>query len=395
MFFKPFSRLALNSSPQGPKELPSATTSNHQRLASSVVIFCPGGLERGGGIGRQMGYFLKEQESNGLGSIYTVVDTRGPRFIGGSVLYSFPAIFYLALSVLRLLQARVFGGCGLAHINIAGRGSTVRKIIVAIVARSVGLPYLLHVHEPNYAQEYSRSGGLRRFLIHRTFRRAAKILVLGSRDQLALSALLELPPNKIAVLHNAVPDPLPAKLAHTSDECRIVFLGSLGERKGVPELIRALASPALRVRRWRANLAGDGQVEEFRHLASELGIAERLEFPGWIDQEGVRAACEAAEVLVLPSHAEGLAMSVLEGLSYGLTVIATPVGAHTEVIEPEVSGLFVPPGDVEALSAALARVIDDPALRARLGLGARRRFLEKFHVRGYAEQLGSVHASIM
>jgi len=88
-------------------------------------------------------------------------------------------------------------------------------------------------------------------------------------------------------------------------------------------------------------------------------------------------------------------MSVLEGLSYGLAVITTPVGAHTEVIEPEVSGLFVPPGDVEALSAALARVIDDTALRARLGDGARRRFLEKFHVRGYAERLASLHAALM
>jgi glycosyltransferase involved in cell wall biosynthesis len=210
-----------------------------------------------------------------------------------------------------------------------------------------------------------------------------------------LSALLGLPPNEIAVLHNAVPDPLPAKLAQRDDECKILFLGNLSERKGVPELIRALASPTLRARRWRATLAGDGRVEEFRRLASELGIAERVVFPGWVDQAGVRAACQTAEVLVLASYAEGLAMSVLEGLSYGLAVITTPVGAHTEVVEPEVSGLFVPPGDVEALSATLARVIDDSALRERLGAGARRRFLEKFHVCGYAEQLGSLHAALM
>jgi glycosyltransferase involved in cell wall biosynthesis len=188
-----------------------------------------------------------------------------------------------------------------------------------------------------------------------------------------------------------VPDPQPAKSALQDDECKLVFLGTLSERKGLPELLGALGSPPLRARRWRATLAGDGPVEEFRRLASELGIAERLEFLGWVDQAGVRAACEAAEVLVLPSHAEGLAMSVLEGLSYGLAVITTPVGAHTEVIEPEVSGLFVPAGDVEALSAALARVIDDPALRERLGAGARRRFLEKFHVRGYAERLRNIH----
>jgi glycosyltransferase involved in cell wall biosynthesis len=258
------------------------------------------------------------------------------------------------------------------------------------------MSYLLHVHDYNYAEEYKRRGALIRVFIRQTFRGAAKILVLGSREQIALSRLMGLPLGNVAVLHNAVPDPRPVKdMAERGGECRFVFLGYLSERKGLPELMHAFGSSALRGRRWRAVLAGDGPIDDYRHLATELGIAERVEFPGWLDQGGVRAVCEAADVLVLPSHAEGLAMAVLEGLSYGLPVITTPVGAHTEVIEPEVSGLFVPAGDVEALSAALARVIDDPALRTRLGAGARRCFLEKFHVRGYAEQLASLHQELV
>jgi glycosyltransferase involved in cell wall biosynthesis len=393
MFFKPNSQLALNPDRrESTQVLSSGNATARGQCSSGIAIFIPGGIEKGGGIGRQMGYFLKERESRGLGAIYTVIDTRGPRFINGSVFYTFIALFYFAMSLILLLRGRLFDEYRLAHINITGRGSTIRKIIVAVVARAVRMPYLLHVHDYNYAEEYSRRGPLTRFLIQKMFRKAAKILVLGSRDKHALSTLLGLPPSEIVVLHNAVPDPQRARVTQPRDECKIIFLGNLSERKGVPELIRALASPALRVRRWKATLAGDGRVEEFRRLVSELGIAERVEFPGWVDEAGVRTACEAAEVLVLPSHAEGLAMSVLEGLSYGLAVITTPVGAHTEVVEPEVSGLFVPPGDVEALSAALARVIDDPVLRARLGAGARRHFLEKFHVRSYAEQLERLHS---
>jgi glycosyltransferase involved in cell wall biosynthesis len=366
-----------------------------RKSKSAVIIFIPGGTENGGGIGRQMGYFLQEQKNNDLGSAYAVVDTRGPRFIDGSFLHAIPAVFSLALSVARLAQARMSGAAGLAHINIAGRGSTVRKLVVAMASRVVGMPYLLHVHDYNYAEDYNRRNVLTQALVRRMFRGAVKTLVLGASERQAISTRLGLAPDKIAVLHNAVPDPQPENVRHSAGECRIVFLGTLAERKGVPELIRALGCPALRGRRWRATLAGDGRVEEFCRLASELGIADRIEFPGWVDQAATRAVCEAADVLVLPSHAEGLAMSVLEGLSYGLAVIATPVGAHSEVIEPEVSGLFVPPGNVEALSLALARVIDDPLLRARLGAGARRRFLESFNVRGYAEQLEKIHASLM
>ena len=271
----------------------------------------------------------------------------------------------------------------------------MRKLIICTTARCVGMSYILHVHDYNYAEEYSRRSALTRFFIRQTFRTAAKILVLGSREQSALSKVMGLPPSKVVVLHNAVPDPRPVKEIGVPGECRFVFLGYLSERKGVPELLHALGSPALRRRRWRAVLAGGGPIDEYRRIATELGIAERVEFPGWLDQGGVRAVCEAADVLVLPSHAEGLAMSVLEGLSYGLPVITTPVGAHTEVIEPEVSGLFVPAGDVEALTAALVRVNDDPVLRARLGAAARRRFLEKFHVRGFAERLAQLHESIV
>jgi glycosyltransferase involved in cell wall biosynthesis len=120
-----------------------------------------------------------------------------------------------------------------------------------------------------------------------------------------------------------------------------------------------------------------------------------VHFPGWVDEAGVKALSAKADILVLPSHAEGLAMAVLEGLSYGLVVITTPVGAHTEVIEPGVSGILVPPGDVAALAEALAYVIDDEGLRERLGSGARQRFLDKFDVRGYAGRLAQLHVDLL
>lgn len=88
-------------------------------------------------------------------------------------------------------------------------------------------------------------------------------------------------------------------------------------------------------------------------------------------------------------------MSVLEGLAHGLAVVATPVGAHAEVIEPGRSGLLVPPGDVVALSAALARVIADRAFRERLRAGARKRFFERFDVRCYSNCLARLHAGLL
>ena len=75
----------------------------------------------------------------------------------------------------------------------------------------------------------------------------------------------------------------------------------------------------------------------------------------------------------------------------GLAVITTPVGAHSEEIEPEVSGILVTPGDVAALANALVRVIEDGSLRSRLAA----RLPEGFDVRRYAARLVELHAQLV
>jgi len=379
----------------------------HDELRTgTVLIITPGGLEHGGGIGRQMGYFLQVHQASEQKLCYRVVDSRGPWYLGivssvfrrgsySSPVYIAGTVIYFGSAMFSLFRARLSSPC-LAHVNIAGRGSTIRKVILLTVARALGLRYVLHVHDYDYAEYYRSCGTRLKSLIATMFRRAAAVVVLGRRDLEVVSQLLQLSSDRMIVLHNAVPDPVPNldRRLVPGQPCHLLFLGSLGARKGVPDLLRALASPTVKHLRWRATLAGDGPIDEFRNLAEDLGILERLRFPGWLDEAGVSELCGDADVLVLPSYAEGLAMSVLEGLSHGLAVITTPVGAHSEVIEPEVSGILVPPGDVAALADALVRVIKDESLRSRLARGARDRFLEGFDVRRYAARLGRLHAGL-
>lgn len=369
-----------------------------------VVVVCPGGLEHGGGIGRQMGYFLRAIKSSERyrpsierGVSYEIVDSRGPWFLGASRLHTGLALGYLAAAAVKLAMVRFSRSPVMAHINITGRGSTLRKVVLAGFSRCIGLPYVLHVHDADYGSEYLTRGTVMRWAIRTTFAKAKNVLVLGRKDQGSLSRSLQLPESQVTVFPNAVPDPDPdlARRRRHDAPCHLLFLGHLSERKGVPELLQALATPILQEKHWRATLAGGGPIEHYRRLATNLGIAQRVEFPGWLDQGHVRALCEEADVLVLPSRGEGLAMAVLEGLSYGLAVVTTPVGAHSEVIEPEISGLLVPPGDVDELAKALVRVAEDEILRNQLRAGARRRFLENYDVARYAERLQSVHASLL
>jgi glycosyltransferase involved in cell wall biosynthesis len=81
-----------------------------------------------------------------------------------------------------------------------------------------------------------------------------------------------------------------------------------------------------------------------------------------------------ADIMVLPSYNEGLPLAILEALAASVTVITTPVGAIPEIIESEISGFLVEPGDLESLTATLKRLIVDPSLRQVIGGAGRANF---------------------
>ena len=92
--------------------------------------------------------------------------------------------------------------------------------------------------------------------------------------------------------------------------------------------------------------------------------------PGWVGPEQARALLASSDILVLPSFDENLPMSVIEGMSAGLAVVATPVGAVEDILSDGDTGLLVPPGDPAALADALRKLVQDPQLRRKLGHAA-------------------------
>jgi len=160
----------------------------------------------------------------------------------------------------------------------------------------------------------------------------------------------------------------------------ILCVGTLGARKGTPELLRSFAQLSKRHADAKLVLMGDGEVDQAQRLACELGIASRVECTGWARTQDVSETMERARMLVLPSYHEGMALSVLEAMMRGLPVITTPVGEHKSVIEDGRDGLFVPPGDVSALRNAIDRVLVDCEFAEGLGQAARQKALREFEI---------------
>lgn len=355
------------------------TVNNH-----TVLLVSPGGIDDQGGMGRAMRYMVQSWVGRPDAPAFIVLDPRGTGHVAWSP-------FFLAATLLRILWLSATRTVDVIHVNIAERGSVVRKGIVVALARLIGKPVLLHAHGAELIGFYERLPAAAQRAVAWVFKSAQCNVVLGEPWRRFLIDQLGVPVERVRVLYNAVPEPRVPRQPNGVGGCRLLFLGRLGERKGARELLEALASPALRRLDWSLTLAGDGEVECFRELAASLDLAARVRIPGWLSQQEAAAAMADADVFVLPSRDEGLPMAILEALAAGVAVVTTPVGAIPEVLEDGRTALLVPPADAPALAAALGRVIRDEALRARLAENGRRLFERRFTIDAYLGKVGGLY----
>ena len=154
-----------------------------------------------------------------------------------------------------------------------------------------------------------------------------------------------------------------------ADPPRILYAGNLVAAKGVDVLIRALAVLAARGVTCRLKILGEGPARaDLDTLARSLGVADRIDWSGFVPQDRMPAEYGAATVTVLLSRgkAEGLGLTLVEALCAGSAVVGTPAGGIPEVILDGRTGLLAREGDAEHLAEQLERLLTDDALRARL-----------------------------
>jgi glycosyltransferase involved in cell wall biosynthesis len=168
------------------------------------------------------------------------------------------------------------------------------------------------------------------------------------------------------------------------ETAEVVMVGRFVEKKGFEYGLRAFAS-ATRNRAARLTLVGGGELEgRLRRLARELGIEPRVEFAGMLDSQGVAARLARADVLLAPSvvgragNRESGLLSVKEASASGAVPIGTRHGGIPEIIDDGVTGFLVPERDVDALADRLGRLLDDPALRARMARAAREKMVREY-----------------
>ncbi len=213
------------------------------------------------------------------------------------------------------------------------------------------------------------------------FRNAAQTTVI-STPLVARAERLGVPRADITV----IPMPVDAAVATELEEPftlragrdTLLFVGRLVERKGAAYVIRAVAELSEAGRDVRLVVVGDGpERSALTALAQSLAVGDRVEFTGALSPAEVRDRYREGGVFVMPAvtdwkgEQEGFGMVLVEAMAFGLPVVATRSGGIPDIVRDDDNGILVPERDVGALTRGIARVLDDPALAARLATSAR------------------------
>ena len=289
---------------------------------------------------------------------------------------------------------------GLTYLVTHTEGSRGRKVLcfagawarASMISLRLHFPVILHHHGAEFEDFYAKMNTKQKAYVKRILEAADCNLVLSEflRGQLLEKA----PAARAIVLRNAVE--APAERNYRPQARRIVMLGRQGWRKGSFDLLEAAAAIDGQlpedVRLW---MCGDGDVEQVRQRAGQLGISKRLAHAGWIDGEEKEACLAEAMVHVLPSYREGLPMSVLETMARGIPNISTAIASIPEVIRDGETGLLLEPGDIERLSELLLRLAGDWELRDRLSREGYRLIAEDFSLEKHIAGLEHIYERLV
>lgn len=277
------------------------------------------------------------------------------------------------------------------HIHFSSRGSALRKLMLAQQVLNARVPLILHAHGGRFDTFHHNLPPVLRRVVNRTMQQANLILTLSTQWRDFYIRECELSPSQVVVLPNPVR--VPARVADRSGraEVQIVHLGKLGPNKGSCDLVNAfLALPADLRGRARLVLAGNGDVDGLRKLATG---EPRIEVRSWINATEREQLLNESDVFALPSYIEGVPMALLEAMAAGLPSITSPVGGIPDVFTHGAEGLLVQPGDVPAITHAMAQLISDAAFRDRAGRAGHER-ARQYDVHVFARGLADVYQRI-
>lgn len=269
------------------------------------------------------------------------------------------------------------GDCRAVYIHTASFNSFYRKCLFMFPAVLLRRRLVVHIHPSYFSQFISDLCGVKKKIAQAILSKAVAFIVLTPEIKENMAKLF--PGKPIYVLNNPIDiRGMENRSGLQRRPNNLLFLGWYMKRKGVYELVDAIGMLLEQQYDVNADFYGTKEVEKLRNYVSDLGLSKNIRINGWIGEEEKLKALYSCNVLVLPSHTEGIPNVILEAMATRTPIVSTFVGGLREVLRDGENAVIAEPANAIDLSRKILRVLQDKKLAFQIADNAYIQACEKY-----------------
>lgn len=286
----------------------------------------------------------------------------------------------------------------LVHIHSSFGPSFYRKLPFIYMASWAHTPIINHIHGADFYVFYEQANEKKKRLIRTVYDKCSRLIALSDEWKERLSQIVS--EDKIVVIENYSvlhKDALDERQNRKTNNT-VLFLGELGHRKGCYDIPDVVARVKEKIPDVRFILAGAGTLQDeqaIKQLVDEKNIQENTVFPGWVRGDDKDKLLREADIFFLPSYNEGMPMSILDAMGYGLPIVSTNVGGIPKIVIEAINGVCINPGDKNGYAEAITNLLKDKDLRKNMGIGSVKIVQERYSLEAHLKLLLELYEAII
>ena len=291
----------------------------------------------------------------------------------------------------------LFNRPDIIHIHSSFGPSFYRKMPFIYMASWAKKPIVNHIHGADFDEFFVNVSDKKKQQIKKVYNKCSVLIALSAEWKERLSQIVS--EDKITIIENYSTLHEEALKQRLDRECNntVLFLGELGKRKGcydIPEIIRVVKKSIPDVKFILAGSGSENDEVAIKHLMVENNVAENVIFPGWVRGDTKDRLLRETDVFFLPSYNEGMPMSVLDAMGYGLPIVSTNVGGISKIVHDGENGYCCDAGDVDAFAMRIVELLRNPKKRREFASESMEIVRMKYSLNSHLECLEKTYESV-
>lgn len=286
----------------------------------------------------------------------------------------------------------------LIHIHSSFGPSFYRKLPFIYMASQAKIPIINHIHGADFDEFYVKASTKKKDLIKKVYGKCSKLIALSAEWKKQLSTIV--PASKIIIIENysvLYEDAFQERQKRSCNN-QVLFLGELGKRKGcydIPAVAKLVAEEIPHVKFLLCGTGNETDEKAIRKLIKEKNVETNFVFAGWIRNEKKDRALRDSDIFFLPSYNEGMPMSILDAMGYGLPIVSTDIGGIPQIVRNGENGYILSPGDIRAMSDVIRYLLQHPDKSKLMGKESMKIINNKFSLQIHEKKLSQLYSNLL